>query len=1036
MKLNSQKIFARLVDNVLAHPKTWLITAGILTILAIVTIVLKADIRSDVKYLMPQDAKVVQDIASISDRMGSVQTLAVYLKIPELKPLDEAQKQSPEYQACLASLGDGEKLLRPEPPVGENWCDNALMLYARDFVQKVRDIDSIGNVGFQNDKTFFEDNILLYASNDELQKAYDEIDKALTEARRMSGEYKACLITANDESECDDLKPGMAKTTAGAQVAEDENGGPVESFKKQLIERYEQTELAAFKEFPFYAIANGGWMVALEIRFKDSTTGLQAFLNEIDKIENKIADIDADKKAANIEIEYGGGLIDMKAEYHAVITDIVRSISITILSIMALLAIFFMSIRAALRIFGPILMSTICALGITFLTIGYLNLITAFIFAILIGLGIDFGIHLYARYNLERRLGHEVEKALRISVIETGSPLFFGALTTAAAFFTLMLGSFPGFSQFGFVAGIGVILAFLTMTTVMPALVLCMERVWPSKMKQRKPQTPFTDETKKRMTPWFVTVSLLCLGCGIWCATQVTKIQFEDNFYNLQLKEDPKAKESKPIEMKTYTRGLRPSSPTVVILDNLDQVEELGLLLKRDEEYRHFRNYQRTVERMPNVLPWISYQFGDVLPYLGQNKSIPMMTAIMGTFPQGRAKYNQMIPLYVTYGYEKSQALRLYRDFAMHMPNTASRLAGLMPEVYQANRVANALPWVVKSQQQLPEWLWPAIPTQRSSQQLNTISDYASIFSFLPGTLSQQQEKLQTIAKIAERTADRQIRFLPEKEKQSIRDFRKYLVTETLNVDNLPEWVKLQFKESGNYPLPPRPESGVDYAFGNVVLLYQTTSTYKGIEANVLVRDTRSIRIDDKPVTASTGAFVYADMLELVKTDGMQIAIVALIVILLIAVIQQRNPFNAMIVTFPVISGLMITVSVMIFFDLKLGLFNIVMLPVILGIGIDGSIYLLQRYQRLGRGAALEAVRAVIGPVFMSSFTTLVGFGGMVMSQHMGLNSMGLLAILGISCCFATTFVIQPGLILIAEKLKLPGCVPDYDFKPENLNKD
>jgi predicted RND superfamily exporter protein len=72
----------------------------------------------------------------------------------------------------------------------------------------------------------------------------------------------------------------------------------------------------------------------------------------------------------------------------------------------------------------------------------------------------------------------------------------------------------------------------------------------------------------------------------------------------------------------------------------------------------------------------------------------------------------------------------------------------------------------------------------------------------------------------------------------------------------------------------------------------------------------------------------------------------------------------------------------------------------------------------------------------MSSFTTLVGFGGMVMSQHMGLNSMGLLAILGISCCFATTFVIQPGLILLAEKFKLPGCVPDYDFKPENLNKD
>ena len=1036
MKLNSQKIFGYIIDHVLAHPIIWVIGAVVCTMLAVLTIALKFDIRSDIKYLMPQDAKVVQDIEDISDRMGSVQTLAVYLQVDKLEPLTAEQKQSPAYQACLKSLGEGDHLLRSQHPVGENWCDNALMLYAQQFVEKIRNIDSIGNVGFHNDKTFFEDNILLYASNDELEKAYAEIDKALTEARRMSGEYKACLITASNESECDALKPQMTKTTAGSQITQDQNQGPVEMFKKQLVDRYEQTELAAFKEFPFYAIINGGWMVALEVRFKDSTTGLQAFLDEVEKIKVQVADLDAEKEAAGIRVEFGGGLEDMKAEYQAVINDIVQSISITILSIMLLLTLFFMSIRAALRIFVPIIMSTICALGITFLTVGYLNLITAFIFAILIGLGIDFGIHLYARYNLERQLGCDIKQALRISVVETGSPLFFGALTTAAAFFTLMMGSFPGFSQFGFVAGIGVILAFFTMTTVMPALVMCMEHVWPSKIKQRKPQKPFTDETKKRVTPLVVTVSLLFLACGVWCATQVSKIQFEDNFYNLQLKEDPKAKENKPIEMKTYTRGLRPSSPTVVILDNLEQVEELGLILKRDEEYRHFRHYQRIVERMPNVLPWLSYQFGDVLPYLGQNKSIPMMTAIMGTFPQGRAKYNQMIPLYVTYGYEKSQALRLYRDFAMQMPNTASRLASLMPEVYQANRVANALPWVVKSQQQLPEWLWPAIPTQRSSQQLNTISDYASIFSFLPGTLSQQQEKLQTIAKIAERTADRQIRFLPENEKQSIRDFRKYLVTETLNIDNLPEWVKLQFKESGNSPLPPRPESGVDYSFGNVALLYQTTSTYKGIEAKVLVRETRSIRMDDKPITASTGAFVYADMLELVKTDGMQIAIVALIVILLIAIIQQRNPFNAIIVTVPVISGLMVTICVMMMFDMKLGLFNIVMLPVTLGIGIDGSIYLLQRYQRLGRGAALEAVRAVIGPVFMSSATTLVGFGGMVMSQHMGLNTMGWLAVVGISCCFIATFTIQPGLIMLAEKLNLPGCVPEHELDAENLNKE
>ena len=113
---------------------------------------------------------------------------------------------------------------------------------------------------------------------------------------------------------------------------------------------------------------------------------------------------------------------------------------------------------------------------------------------------------------------------------------------------------------------------------------------------------------------------------------------------------------------------------------------------------------------------------------------------------------------------------------------------------------------------------------------------------------------------------------------------------------------------------------------------------------------------------------------------------------------------------------------------------NIVMIPVTLGIGIDGAIYLLQRYQTLGRGSVLEAVRQVGGPVFMSSATTVVGFGGMTMSQHMGLNTMGQLAIIGISICFCSTFLIEPGLILISEKLGIKA-LTDHDYQPLSSEK-
>ncbi len=1022
MKLNAKNIFSHIVDSVLKHPKAYVIAAFVLTILSVLTIALKFEIRSDIKELMPQDAQVVEDMQAISERMGSITTLSIYLHVPEMQPLSESAKQSQEYRDCVASLGEGEHLLRDDPPVGENWCDNPLMLYSIQFVDVLRSIDSIGNIGFRNDKTFFENNLLLYASNEELEKAYEQIDQTLTELREQTGEYKICMFDASDPSECDHLKPGLKKAGENA-IEEDEN--IVDKFKSQLRDRYEQTELANIREFPIYP-TNDGWMTAIDVRFKQATTGLKSVQEEVDHIDELISKIDKGKYDSRIEVQYGGGLSDMKSEKNAIVTDIVRSISITILSILALIAIFFRSIRAACRIFGPLVLSTTWALGITFLTVGYLNLITAFIFAILIGLGIDFGIHLYARFYLERRHGLSTEEAIKVAVVETGSPLFFGALTTAAAFFTLMLGNFPGFSQFGFVAGIGVILAFMTMTTVMPAFTVLFERIKPSKIPPARKLAPLTGEKIRKLALPVSIVSILAFGASVYGAFCVPNVQFENNYYNLKLKKPDKP--SNNIEIKQYVQGDRPTSPTVVLLDDYEQVKTLELLLNRDREYDNAQQMRKILnDYQPNFMFFLGEAFPEILPWAGKYRSLPMMLAIARTVPNDKDFY-EILPLMPSYGKEKSQALRQYRQLTMQMPNTADWLADTFSEVLHENTVANALPVVNDMRGYLPEWLWPAIPTRRDSQQFTTFSDFASIFSFLPGTPTQQEEKLATIAKIRERTADRQIRFLPEEEKQKIVEFRKYLVDQPLAVDDLPEWCKLKFREGGEHPLPPRPESGVDYAFGNIALLYQVTATYQGYQAAALARETRSIRIDDKPVVAATGAFVYADMIELVQTDGMHIALVALIVILLIAIIQQRNPVSALIITIPVLAGLVLTLNVMMFMDAKLGLFNIVMLPVTLGIGIDGSIYLLQRYQMLGKGSVFEATRAVAGPVFMSSSTTLIGFGGMIMSQHGGLNSMGLLAIIGISSCFVMTFVIQPGLMLIADKLNIKGTVPKHEF--------
>ncbi len=106
-------------------------------------------------------------------------------------------------------------------------------------------------------------------------------------------------------------------------------------------------------------------------------------------------------------------------------------------ALVLLISLYFRQILAPLIIIVPLMMSISWTFGLTYLTIGNLNQITVSLFAVLFGLGIDFGIHIFARYREARRRGMDVEQALTETVCHTGSALSTTALTTSLAFFAL-----------------------------------------------------------------------------------------------------------------------------------------------------------------------------------------------------------------------------------------------------------------------------------------------------------------------------------------------------------------------------------------------------------------------------------------------------------------------------------------------------------------------------------------------------------------------------------------------------------------------
>ena len=111
-------------------------------------------------------------------------------------------------------------------------------------------------------------------------------------------------------------------------------------------------------------------------------------------------------------------------------------------------------------------------LAFSALTVGHLNVLTITFVPMLIGLAIDFGVHLITRYEEELRHGRFKRMSLRKAIVFTGQGIFTGALTTAGAFAAMVFTNFRGIREMGIICGGGLLLCFVVMMTLLPVLLL------------------------------------------------------------------------------------------------------------------------------------------------------------------------------------------------------------------------------------------------------------------------------------------------------------------------------------------------------------------------------------------------------------------------------------------------------------------------------------------------------------------------------------------------------------------------------------
>jgi uncharacterized protein len=132
--------------------------------------------------------------------------------------------------------------------------------------------------------------------------------------------------------------------------------------------------------------------------------------------------------------------------------------------------IFFAGFGRWMPLFGMgfcLLLSCFVALALGLLIFRRLNMVTVGFCAILVGLGVDFAILIFGRYQQARTDGESHPQAIATAIQKLGRAVFFGALTTAVGFLALILSGSIGFSQLGVLIAIGILFAGLFMCTIL-----------------------------------------------------------------------------------------------------------------------------------------------------------------------------------------------------------------------------------------------------------------------------------------------------------------------------------------------------------------------------------------------------------------------------------------------------------------------------------------------------------------------------------------------------------------------------------------
>ncbi|WP_168210518.1 efflux RND transporter permease subunit [Persicimonas caeni] len=310
---------------------------------------------------------------------------------------------------------------------------------AHTLADRLEDLGGVDRVEATKPIGFFENRRLLYADLDDLQTIQHRLD------RRIRWEKKR----------------------ANPLFVDVEDGEPPEVDFSDLTEKVEEFDGSAH-----YLSADGS-MLALFVYPSFAASDL----GRAEKLVEQVDGIVQRELKGQVDVGYGlTGRYKKRVDLQEMLQrDLAVSMSLALGLILIFLFAFLRSAHGTAAVIAPLIVGTILTFAWAELAFGSLNILTAFLGAVLMGLGVDYGIHLYSRFHELSEECHCCD-ALAETLATTGRANLFAGLTTMVALGSLVVSEFRAFFEFGVIALGGLVLILVSYAVLFPCTVLLASR--------------------------------------------------------------------------------------------------------------------------------------------------------------------------------------------------------------------------------------------------------------------------------------------------------------------------------------------------------------------------------------------------------------------------------------------------------------------------------------------------------------------------------------------------------------------------------